>query len=69
MKADRSFHQHSSADRCQATAYAQYIKTWARGVQQHQCGHLLLLPGVPVAPRSGLSDKARSEPILLPSKL
>ena len=69
MKADSCFHQRSSAGRSQATTYAQYIKTQAKGVQQHHCWHLPLLPGVPVARRSGLSDKARSEPILLPSKL
>lgn len=69
MKADSCFHQHSSAGRSQATTYAQYIKTQAKGVQQHHCWHLPLLPGVPVARRSGLSDKARSEPVLLPSKL
>lgn len=32
MKADKCFHQCSSVGRSQATAYAQDIKTWTKGV-------------------------------------
>lgn len=46
-----------------------YITMWNKGVQQHHCGVLSLLHGVPVSRRARLSEKARSEPTLPPSKL
>lgn len=46
-----------------------YITMWNKGVQQHHCGVLPLLHGVPVSRRARLSEKARSEPTLPPSKL